>query len=110
MANPELGLKRVCVACSTKFYDLGKSPAICPKCGTEPPPDQPKLKRAAGNVVEEKPRPKKPAPGEDADIDTDAAEEDVDEDVLEDTSDLEDDDTTIGGDIEVETEGNEDER
>lgn len=109
MANPELGLKRVCVACSTKFYDLTKIPAICPKCGTEQPPDQPKLKRAAGNVVEEK-RPKKPAAGEDSDVDTDAAEDDVDEDVLEDTSDLEDDDTTIGGDIEVETEGNEDER
>jgi hypothetical protein len=29
-----LGLKRSCVACAAKFYDLGKNPAKCPKCGT----------------------------------------------------------------------------
>lgn len=29
-----LGLKRNCVACAAKFYDLGKNPAKCPKCGT----------------------------------------------------------------------------
>src|SRR3712207_8800514 len=27
MAKPELGLKRVCVACGTKFYDLARAPA-----------------------------------------------------------------------------------
>lgn len=31
--NRLLGLKRVCMFCSTKFYDLGKTPIICPKCG-----------------------------------------------------------------------------
>ena len=29
----ELGNKHECLACSTKFYDLGKSELICPKCG-----------------------------------------------------------------------------
>lgn len=28
----QLGAKRVCPKCGTKFYDLGKSPAECPKC------------------------------------------------------------------------------
>ena len=46
MAKPELGLKRVCVACGTKFYDLTRAPAICPKCGTEQPAEQPRLRRA----------------------------------------------------------------
>ena len=32
MARAELGTKRLCGACSAKFYDLGKDPIICPKC------------------------------------------------------------------------------
>jgi hypothetical protein len=32
--NPtKLGNKFECYNCSTRFYDLGKSEAICPKCG-----------------------------------------------------------------------------
>ena len=34
MAKPELGLKRQCMSCGAKFYDLNKDPAACPKCGT----------------------------------------------------------------------------
>lgn len=32
MANKKLGVKRECPNCSVKFYDLNKTPAICPKC------------------------------------------------------------------------------
>lgn len=35
MAKSELGTKRLCPHCGAKFYDLGKSPIICPKCGSE---------------------------------------------------------------------------
>lgn len=34
MAKPELGLKRQCMSCGAKFYDLNRDPAVCPKCGT----------------------------------------------------------------------------
>jgi len=34
VAKPELGLKRQCMSCGAKFYDLNKDPAVCPKCGT----------------------------------------------------------------------------
>jgi uncharacterized protein (TIGR02300 family) len=34
VAKPELGTKRLCSNCSAKFYDLNKSPIICPKCNT----------------------------------------------------------------------------
>ena len=34
MAKPELGLKRQCMSCGAKFYDLSKNPIVCPKCGT----------------------------------------------------------------------------
>jgi uncharacterized protein (TIGR02300 family) len=110
MAKPELGTKRVCVSCGARFYDLGKQPAICPKCSTEQPAEQPRLRRAAGNVVDDKRRPKAAAPPgiDDADVEVEVAEEEAEEDVLEDTSDLEDD----GADaiVEVEPEDGEEER
>ena len=34
MANPELGAKRQCQNCGTKFFDLGRDPIVCPKCST----------------------------------------------------------------------------
>ncbi len=40
MANPELGAKQICPTCSTKFYDLGRRPAACPKCGAEFDPEE----------------------------------------------------------------------
>ncbi len=106
MAKPELGTKRTCVNDGIRFYDLNKVPAICPKCGTEQPQEQPRLRRAGGNVLEDKrPLKKVPAPGlEDADTDVEVADEEEGEDVLEDTSDLEDEADPIGTDIEVEPE------
>ena len=110
MAKSELGTKRVCVACGTRFYDLSKTPAVCPKCGTEQPVEQPRPRRSGGNVVEDK-RPKKPVPvAEDADVEVEGVEEAEEEDVLEDASDLEDDADAIGPDIEVEPDSAEDER
>ncbi len=34
MAKPELGTKRVCPNCGTKYYDLLRNPITCPNCGT----------------------------------------------------------------------------
>jgi len=31
----ELGKKRVCSGCKTKFYDFKKKPILCPTCNTE---------------------------------------------------------------------------
>ncbi|MFQ5526652.1 MAG: FYDLN acid domain-containing protein [Thermoanaerobaculia bacterium] len=33
-ATVELGTKHECPSCGTKYYDLGKSEAPCPKCGS----------------------------------------------------------------------------
>ena len=33
MVDPKLGTKRSCESCGAKFYDLNKTPAVCPKCG-----------------------------------------------------------------------------
>lgn len=35
MAKAELGVKRLCLSCSIRFYDFKRSPIICPGCGAE---------------------------------------------------------------------------
>jgi uncharacterized protein (TIGR02300 family) len=101
MAKPELGLKRVCVSCGTKFYDLTRAPAICPKCGTEQPAEQPRLKRAAPPPDE---RVKKRAAVAEVDaeegVEVDA---DADDETIEDAEELEDADEELGDDLVVES-------
>jgi len=38
MGRPELGTKCACANCAERFYDLNRSPAVCPKCGAIQPP------------------------------------------------------------------------
>lgn len=33
MAELSWGVKRTCNSCGVRFYDLRKSPIVCPKCG-----------------------------------------------------------------------------
>jgi uncharacterized protein (TIGR02300 family) len=105
MAKPELGLKRVCVSCSTKFYDLTKQPAVCPKCGAEQPAEQPRARRAAAPLPEEKVKKRAATPdaeGDEVELD------DVDAEAgIEDADDLEDEDEAIDAEIEVEGERDE---
>jgi uncharacterized protein (TIGR02300 family) len=34
VAKPEWGVKRACLACGTRFYDMAAQPIVCPKCET----------------------------------------------------------------------------
>jgi uncharacterized protein (TIGR02300 family) len=34
VVKPDLGTKRVCPNCGTKYYDLNRNPIVCPHCGT----------------------------------------------------------------------------
>ena len=100
MAKPELGLKRVCVACGTKFYDLTRAPALCPKCGTEQPAEQPRLRRAAGALpADDKVKKRAVVPEAEAD---EVEIEDVEADeTIEDAEELEDEAEGIADDLEV---------
>lgn len=69
MANPELGAKQLCPNCSSKFYDLGRRPAHCPKCGTEFDPEEALRNRRVRTRPltpdeDEVPQVKTPAPAE----------------------------------------------
>ncbi len=49
MTKAELGTKRICTNCNLKFYDLRKTPIVCPICKTiveAPPPIAAKPRRA----------------------------------------------------------------
>ena len=39
MANIQRGVKRVCQSCDARFYDLGRSPIICPNCNSTCDPE-----------------------------------------------------------------------
>ncbi len=110
MPKPELGLKRVCVSCGARFYDLAKTPAVCPKCGTEQPAEQPRVKRG-GNVAERR-LPKKAVVVEEAEGDAEAElpDEEAEEGVLEGADDLDDDADALGEDLEVEPESDDTEQ
>lgn len=108
MAKPELGEKHTCVSCGTRFFDLGKQPVVCPKCATEQPAEQPRLRRAAP-LPEEIKKVVKPELDAD-DLDVEVPDADDDEDILDDADDLDDGSDVIDADIEVPPEGGDDER
>jgi uncharacterized protein (TIGR02300 family) len=45
MGKLELGTKCTCTGCGQRFYDLNRSPGVCPKCGVEQPPEKPRVLR-----------------------------------------------------------------
>jgi len=60
VAKPEWGTKRTCLTCGTKFYDLKRSPIVCPKCSATLDADAPvKLRRGgSSHAAAEKALPK----------------------------------------------------
>jgi uncharacterized protein (TIGR02300 family) len=34
VAKPDWGTKRICPSCGTRYYDLTRRPVVCPRCGT----------------------------------------------------------------------------
>ncbi|MCR9256525.1 MAG: FYDLN acid domain-containing protein [Alphaproteobacteria bacterium] len=73
MVKPEWGIKRVCQNCGARFYDLNKSPIVCPKCETDYDPEAVlKSRRGRPALVE----PKKKVKPEVVEAEEDDIEED----------------------------------
>jgi len=58
----ERGEKHACLSCEAKFYDLGRMPVLCPKCGAEfvevvRPPSAAHQRRGRGQFSIGRPRP-----------------------------------------------------
>ncbi len=97
MTKPEWGGKRTCLNCGTRFYDMQRSPIVCPKCGSENAPDavakvRRSVKKAAPHPVAE-PKPKAvPVNDEDVLDDVEVDDDETDDALIEDASDLAEDD------------------
>ena len=115
MVKPELGVKRVCGSCGAKFYDLNRDPILCPKCGTVFDVQAALKPRRAKAPVEDKPvKAKKSVAAVDPDeadlpddiVDDDDTDDEEEEGVIEDTSELGEDDDDVAEVIEkVDDEG-----
>jgi hypothetical protein len=78
----DLGTKYECTGCGTKFYDMGRADAICPKCGLNP------LTEEVEEIVEDEPAEEPAAAEEEAPSDDDD-EDDVELDEDEDGDEIE---------------------
>jgi len=97
LGKVELGMKLTCESCGARFYDLNKQPGKCPKCGTSNSrPVVFKARRSSPTPEDKRPVPAKvPEPAADEDDVVAGVDDDEDEAVIEDTSDLGEDDTDV---------------
>ncbi len=88
------GLKRICMNCGTRFYDLDKTPIVCPSCETEFTGDI-KVKSRRGRPAATPEAPIKKIE-EKTEIEDEVEEIDADDDVVSlDDMDDEDDGTVL---------------
>lgn len=102
MGKIDLGMKLTCESCGARFYDLNKTPATCPKCSaSNNRPAIFKSRRASAAEEREEKRlaalaAAKPVKAEDEEVEAAETDDDEDDEVIEDTSDLgEDDDVEV---------------
>jgi uncharacterized protein (TIGR02300 family) len=80
VVKPELGTKRICPNCGSRYYDLHRDPIICPKCGSAFDPEallKTRRTRVVAAPIEEE-EVVEPASDEEADPDAEAEEAEVD--------------------------------
>jgi uncharacterized protein (TIGR02300 family) len=104
LAKPEWGTKRQCTSCGARFYDLMKPEIACPKCGTVYDPDAATKSRrsrpAVEKPVEREVVVEEPAPAEPVEAAAEGEEAEEDEALIEDTSDLGEDEDDMAEVIE----------
>ena len=102
MANVKLGEKHECHDCGAKFYDFGKDPVICPKCGTDQrtgePEPEPEEILVEGDGADGSTEPDEVAVVGDDDVDDDDVDDDLDDLPDLDDEDFGDDDEDDGDD------------
>ena len=102
MAKPEWGVKRTCLSCGARFYDLQREPIVCPACAA-----------VVDAAVQSKPRRARATPVAKVVAVPAVAEVELETAVVEDDADLdtelEDDEEVVEGEEVAESEAGEDE-
>ncbi len=96
MAKAEWGVKRTCLSCGVRFYDLKRTPIVCPKCGEEldiavlqkPKRIRPAARKPAAKVVVKKTEDLADAADDADDVEVDAASDDAVLETDDDDSDV----------------------
>lgn len=92
------GLKRICMSCGARFYDMNKKPIICPSCHTE----------FTGEIKVKARRGRLPAEIADSQVDEVAAVEEIEVD--DNTEEIESDEETVSlDDLDEDDDADEDE-
>lgn len=115
LAKPEWGSKRICPSCGTRYYDLLRKPVICPKCSTPFDPEA-FLKSRRARPVAPVEKELEPAGGDELETDAETEEggaaveeeealpleeaEEEDEELIEDASELGEDEDDMAEVIE----------
>ena len=81
VAKPELGTKRTCASCSTKYYDLNRDPIVCPNCGAIFEVAAPQRPEPPAEPKQEKPKEAVEVEREDGVVSLEDAEDTTDDDV-----------------------------
>lgn len=104
MAKPEWGVKRICPNCGARYYDMRKDPPVCPTCGTQFDPEALlKSRRARPAPTDDVKKAPPPPRGDVDDVEIadeaaeleDVVEDAVDDDGLEEAVDAGDDDDVL---------------
>jgi uncharacterized protein (TIGR02300 family) len=97
VVKPELGTKRSCPSCQTRFYDLGKEEIVCPNCGVTFVPEQLLPSKADQAAPKARVVAEPVAPEPEAEVEPDAIKADAGEPGDDEIADVED----VGEDTEL---------
>jgi len=100
VAKAEWGTKRTCQHCGARFYDLRRSPPTCPACGAAQAPEAPSRSSAAKAARKAAPGPSPMAADDGDDLDGDVG----DDELIEDASELGEDEEDMSEVLPVEDE------
>ncbi|WP_300301759.1 TIGR02300 family protein [Ferrovibrio sp.] len=100
MAKAEWGTKRRCLSCGAAFYDLNKSPILCPKCGTEFNPEA-LVKSSRRPAKTEEPKAKAAVKAVVPDVDAEVDDTDLGDEILEDADEFEEEDVAEEIDVDA---------
>ena len=114
MAKPEWGTKRICPSCGTRYYDMIRDPIVCPKCSTpfDPeaflksrrsrpaPPIEKELEPVGAEEIDADVETEEAEPAEEGEEGVPLEENEEDEELIEDASELGEDEDDMAEVIE----------